>query len=67
MSADADVRLRSEWDEGAPIPLTADEVHLWLAFYDQIGDDRLHSVYRGLLSTEERRASTSPTIAAVTS
>jgi 4'-phosphopantetheinyl transferase len=27
---------------------------VWLAFYDQIGDERLHAAYRELLSTEER-------------
>lgn len=38
----------------SPIPVTSAEIHVWLAFYDQIGEARLHDAYRELLSTEER-------------
>ena len=33
---------------------TAAEIHLWLAFYDEITDERLHSAYRELLNAAER-------------
>jgi 4'-phosphopantetheinyl transferase len=36
------------------IRLTRDEIHLWLAFYDEITDVHLHSAYRELLNTEEK-------------
>jgi len=38
----------------SPIVLTSSEIHVWLAFYDQIADEGLHAAYRDLLSTEER-------------
>ncbi len=34
--------------------ITPDEIHLWLASYDQISDERLHAAYRELMSDEER-------------
>jgi 4'-phosphopantetheinyl transferase len=36
------------------IPLAPAEIHLWLAFYDEINDQRLHSAYRELLSPAEK-------------
>jgi len=36
------------------IPLTPAEIHLWLAFYDEIIEERLHSAYRELLNTAEK-------------
>lgn len=36
------------------IELTQAEIHLWLAFYDEITDECLHASYRELLSDEER-------------
>ena len=36
------------------IPLVPAEIHLWLTFYDQITEERLHSAYRELLSPEEQ-------------
>ena len=36
------------------ISLTPGEIHLWLAFYDEINDERLLSAYRQLLSDAER-------------
>jgi 4'-phosphopantetheinyl transferase len=36
------------------IPLTPAEIHLWLAFYDEITEGRLHSAYRELLSAAEK-------------
>jgi 4'-phosphopantetheinyl transferase len=35
--------------------LTCDEIHLWLAYYDEMEDERLHGVLRALLSAAERR------------
>jgi 4'-phosphopantetheinyl transferase len=37
------------------LPLTAAEIHLWLAFPDEIGDERLHSAYREMLDGAERK------------
>lgn len=37
-----------------PIPLAAGEIHVWLTFYDQIVDERLHATYRGMLNEAER-------------
>jgi 4'-phosphopantetheinyl transferase len=36
------------------IPLTPAEIHLWLAFYDEIREERLHSAYRELLNVAEK-------------
>ncbi len=36
------------------IPLTPSEIHVWLAFYDEICEERLHSAYRELLSAAEK-------------
>jgi 4'-phosphopantetheinyl transferase len=38
----------------ATIPLTPEEIHLWLTFYDEIRDERLLSDYRGLLNSAEK-------------
>lgn len=38
----------------ASIPLTPDEIHLWLADYESISDARLHAAYRELLTPAER-------------
>lgn len=38
----------------AIIPLTPAEIHLWLAFYDEITDERLLSDYRALLNSAEK-------------
>jgi 4'-phosphopantetheinyl transferase len=40
--------------EQAIIPLATGEIHLWLAFYDQIADERLHAAYRNMLNAAER-------------
>lgn len=37
------------------IPLTPAEIHLWLAFYDEIADERLLSDYLVLLNSEEKK------------
>lgn len=34
--------------------IPADEIHLWLASYEEIADERLHAGYRELLNAEER-------------
>ncbi|HYR84718.1 MAG TPA: 4'-phosphopantetheinyl transferase superfamily protein [Terriglobia bacterium] len=36
------------------IPLTPTEIHVWLAFYDEITEERLHSAYRDLLNAVEK-------------
>jgi len=36
------------------IPLTPAEIHLWLAFYDEITEEGLHSAYRELLNAAEK-------------
>jgi 4'-phosphopantetheinyl transferase len=36
------------------IPLTRAEIHVWLAFYDEITEGRLHSAYRELLDAAEK-------------
>src|SRR5438270_771747 len=36
------------------IPLSVDEIHLWLVDYEEIGDERLHAEYRELLTAKER-------------
>lgn len=36
------------------IPLTSAEIHIWLAFYDEITDERLHAAYREVLDDAER-------------
>lgn len=41
-------------EESRLIPLSPAEIHLWLAFYDEINDERLHAAYRGLLDAAER-------------
>lgn len=35
------------------IELTPGEIHLWLAYYDQINDERLHASYRAFLNPQE--------------
>jgi len=41
-------------DTNRIIPLTSAEIHLWLAFYDEINEERLHAAYRGLLNPTEK-------------
>lgn len=36
-------------------PIASGAIHLWLAFSDDIGDERLHGAYRDLLSPMERQ------------
>lgn len=36
------------------LPLTPAGIDLWLASYDEIGDERLHAAYRQLLAPDER-------------
>ena len=38
----------------ASIPLTPAEIHVWLASYDEITDERLHAAYRELLDAAEK-------------
>src|SRR5215472_387976 len=37
------------------LPLTPGEIHLWLAFYDEINEEHLHVAYRDLLDAAERQ------------
>jgi 4'-phosphopantetheinyl transferase len=39
---------------GELIPLTSAEIHLWLAFYDEISLGGLHAAYRALLNAAEK-------------
>jgi 4'-phosphopantetheinyl transferase len=41
--------------ESADLALPPDQIHLWLASYDEITEELLHSAYRDLLSDEERK------------
>src|SRR5579883_2344010 len=36
------------------LPLTSGEIHLWLAFYEEIASESLHSAYTNLLNAAER-------------
>src|SRR5437867_4401216 len=38
----------------ASIPLTPAEIHVWIASYDEITDERLHAAYRELLDAAEK-------------
>jgi len=40
------------------LPLTPAEIHLWLAYYDEINDERLHAAYRELLNLAEKEQET---------
>jgi 4'-phosphopantetheinyl transferase len=40
--------------ESGTIPLTQDDIHVWLAFYDEIDEEPLHAAYRALLDAAER-------------
>jgi 4'-phosphopantetheinyl transferase len=37
------------------LTLTTGEIHLWLAYYDEINDEQLQLAYRGLLNDDEKR------------
>jgi 4'-phosphopantetheinyl transferase len=50
----ADRTAHDPLETGGLIPLTPAEIHVWLAFYDEIADERLHSAYRELLNAAER-------------
>jgi len=55
MNANCADRASSDMvEKSRAIPLTRDEIHLWLAFYDEITDVHLHSAYRELLNAEEK-------------
>jgi 4'-phosphopantetheinyl transferase len=43
-----------ETAESRIIPLTPAEIHMWLVFYDEISDERLHTAYRELLDAAEK-------------
>jgi 4'-phosphopantetheinyl transferase len=53
MSTDPEARRLHEPGRCALLPLGETEIHLWLAFYDQIGDEYLHTAYRSLLNSAE--------------
>jgi 4'-phosphopantetheinyl transferase len=44
----------TQWKHERIIPLTPAEIHLWLAFYDEITEESLHSAYRELLNAAEK-------------
>ena len=53
MSVSARRIVRDECPQ-PPLVLKSGEIHLWLAFYDEIADERLHAAYRDLLDPAER-------------
>src|SRR6185295_2088423 len=53
MSAKASPNASAIGAERAIIRLSPDEIHLWLAYYDEIGD-RVHFPYRQLLNAAEK-------------
>lgn len=55
MSANSgDCSIHNVGEMNALLPLTPAEIHLWLAFYDEITDERLLSDYRALLNQDEK-------------
>jgi 4'-phosphopantetheinyl transferase len=54
MSASAADRAWHSGNVHGSIPLGSGEIHVWLAFYDDITDERLHLSYRELLNAAER-------------
>jgi 4'-phosphopantetheinyl transferase len=44
----------TRWNINRIIPLTPGEIHLWLAFYDEISQEHLLSAYRELLNATEK-------------
>ncbi len=54
MKASAADRASHDTVESGIIPLTTAEIHVWLAFYDEISEERLHSAYRELLDVAEK-------------
>jgi 4'-phosphopantetheinyl transferase len=47
------------WHDAADlILLPAAEIHVWLAFYDEVGDERLYAAYRELLDATEKEQET---------
>src|SRR5258707_4859632 len=54
-ASDADRASHDTGEMNGTIPLPPAEIHLWLAFYDEISEERLHSAYRELLNTEEKQ------------
>lgn len=55
MSADSkDCSSHNVGEMNTALPLTPAEIHLWLAFYDEITDAHLLSGYHSLLNSEEK-------------
>ncbi|HEY0143900.1 MAG TPA: 4'-phosphopantetheinyl transferase superfamily protein [Thermoanaerobaculia bacterium] len=54
MSASSATRALDRAGSGT-IPLTSAEIHLWLASYDEISDERLFAAYRELLDDAEKK------------
>jgi 4'-phosphopantetheinyl transferase len=54
MSAEADKWDRSTAQVDSPLALAPDQIHLWLALYDEIADATLLAAFRELLSAAER-------------
>jgi 4'-phosphopantetheinyl transferase len=50
----ADRESHDTGETNRTIPLPPAEIHLWLAFYDEITEERLHSAYRELLNAAEK-------------
>src|SRR5215470_10429180 len=54
MSASTDRASNNGAEVNQMISLTSAEIHLWLAFYDEITEERLHSAYWELLNDAEK-------------
>jgi len=54
MSANSSDKSHDSGEMNAIISLTPAEIHLWLAFYDEISDERLLSDYLALLNPAEK-------------
>jgi 4'-phosphopantetheinyl transferase len=54
MKARAADRPSHDTVESRIIPLTPAEIHVWLAFYDELSEERLHAAYRELLDAAEK-------------
>jgi 4'-phosphopantetheinyl transferase len=40
------------------LPITSNEIHLWLVDYETVGDERLHAAYRAMLNPAEKAQQT---------
>lgn len=56
MTPEAMSREKCDWEFAEEaVPLPEGEVHLWLAYYDEIADGGLHDIYRQVMNDAERQ------------